>query len=164
MLLEGYNLKNSKAISVTAIALLAFGLTACSGASEDAVVETGGNKIESEPVEQESGQTVAEACTELAGPLSNSFEVILESAQDVTKPENLVAIYTELAVSFEDASSGVLNKEVKEATREVHQDLVHVRDETKKVYVDNDTSKMEHLVEDTTKLQNSMTTLTTLCS
>lgn len=147
-------MKRSPFLAAASAAALALGLTACSGTVADQV----------DAAEAPTSQTVQEACREIVQPITDSSSVVLESASNVTQPQEIVDMWNDLAVSFEDASSGIFNGEVTDATRSVHEAIITGRDEIKKALVDRDASAIPAMNAAMQRVQNSLTELNTLCS
>lgn len=164
--------------------VVALGLAACSGGSDepeepaDAAPAAPAEPAAEEPAEpeaeepeeteepaEEEEQSVAVACTSMAGPMAEASEKMQELNSDPAgDPQDAVDTWTALVDAFESISETVTNSEVSAAAAAVHEDLAELRDQIQKVYVDEDMGAMTDYMTAATEWQASYTALIELCA
>lgn len=158
---------NRRLTTWTLVAVAALGLTACSAPAEKSPepATTSAAPAETTPAaEPTTEQTVAEACTAMAGPLQKASATMAELAQAGTDPQSAVDSWTALVDAYQELTDTVTNSEVKAAATTATTDLTAVRDALSKIYLDGDTGAMGDLTTATSDMQKSLTSLTTLCA
>lgn len=154
---------NRRIVALTIAAVVALGLTACSGGSDDA--PSSEPAATSAPAEDTSTeQTVADACVSMAGPLQEEATTISEVANAASDPQSAVDAWTANVDAFRTVSESVTNPEVKAAATAVYEDTAAMSDAIAKIYVDGDTGAVTELTTATTDMQTSYIALNTLCA
>ncbi len=168
-------------VSLFAVATL-FGVTACSETPSDtsatttptesaAADPTASETTESaEPTDDDSSspatgeQSVAEACTAIAEPMTQASEELRDVAASTTDPEAAVEAWSTVVEAYESAADNVSNAEVEAAVNTASEDLAELRDALQKAYVEKDADAMGLYTDAVAAFQESQTELMDLCA
>ncbi|MFF7292499.1 hypothetical protein ACFY9N_08185 [Microbacterium sp. NPDC008134] len=155
-------------IAAWTIAVVAvLGIAGCSSTpSAESDSDTSTSSESSAPAEQNTEQSVAEACSAVSSEISGVATELssLDMSAAMADPEGTVATFTETVDAIGAAADSVDNAEVKEAVTAVHEDFVSLRDLLSKVLIDQDTSAAAEASTLSTDIQESTQAFMTLCA
>lgn len=151
------------ALTIAAVAFL--GLTACSG-SPSATDESSTKGENSAPAEQNTDQSVADACTEAGTKVQAASQELssLDVSAAAADPQGTVDAFSKTVDAIGAAAESVGNPEVKAAVGDVYDDFGALRDVLSKVLIDQDTSAASEMTTIMADVQESSTALSTICA